>query len=91
MLAIDILKKLLAKIFGCPDGWCFFFFGGGGEGGVSKRRRDNLLAKTMVGIDQGSLESSYCYLKFLQVVQRCTGFYTQHLSVAFEDAINKTT
>ena len=37
--------------------------------------------------DKGSLEFSCGSLKFLQGAQRCTGFYTQHLKLAFLDAI----
>ena len=36
---------------------------------------------------QGSLDFPYDSLKFLQGAQRCTGFYTHHLKVAFKDAI----
>ena len=36
---------------------------------------------------RGILELSCGSLKFLQGSQKCTGFYTQHLLVAFEDAI----
>ena len=36
---------------------------------------------------QGSLELSWCSLKYLQGAQRCACVYTQHLYVVFEDAI----
>ena len=54
-----------------------------GEVGVDKNQGSKLGGAGSPGL----LEFSYSSLKFLQGAQRCIGFCTQLLQVAFENAI----